>query len=464
MNITDYNCYICIIMIMRKSIYFCLSIILLLLTVCQKEPANTESVFTINTEAMYKELSILDDVLIQLNFGSGVIIDSLIFYGESGDLVLRTGAQSSSIKPLSISLQDFDNGQYTIVAFQYFQSKDSDPVWFTKDINKLSNLSIQHVDTIIDGILALGVTTETITVQNGICETTVTPKAAGSIIDFQQDGYTYFIPLPPVWLYCEKSCLGLYPGRNDESRWISFSSLPERIGCLEEGQPHHKFFTLINGEEITISLRRLYDDLTIWTYYEDSINLSPGSKWVYYYNFEPNTFYYGYLGSPEGADTFKKSQTGGDCALYPCMHWGASINEVEKYVSERTNEQGQNGILTITDKGAVLKYNIAYGLTEVYHFNNTDASDLMGVTYTFEGGDVLSKVIDSMKERSFEYIGFITQNFVYTIQFYISPDKQSEFIIYGNNCMPPVSKGYSSWTAYFYPVKQEDLDMFGIVL
>jgi hypothetical protein len=257
---------------MRKIVCLFVVSILVFFTACQKEPK--DSVFSIDTAAMYAELDIADEVSAQLNKGAGVIVDSAFVYGESGNIVARSGANTMRLEQVSMNLQGLKNGNYTLVAVQYFKSKNSQTVWFTTNTDKLTDIAIQYKDELIDGICALGVAMESISVQNGSIEKTVIPKAAGSIIDFQLEDYIKDssipegIELPPVWLYGHKRVTGFYPGHSGDDRWIVLSDQPEVIGKLEEGESHKKYFTLMNGNGVDVSIQLALVD-GFYSYYKD---------------------------------------------------------------------------------------------------------------------------------------------------------------------------------------------------
>lgn len=446
---------------MKRTIIFFSVAILTLFCACQKEPVIKDSVLTIDSVALYSELNITEEVKTQLNSGAGVIVDSIYVYEASGNLVSLIGVQSTGLEPVSMNIQGLENGNYTIVTFQYFKNKDGQTVWYTADAERLSNLSIRHANAVLDCFLALGVEKKDITVQNGSFETTVTPKAAGSIVDFQLEGYVkepndhYY--LPSIWLYGDICYSGICPGKTGDGYWVVTPEQPEIIGNLEEGQSHRKYFTLMNGEERTLSIRLASDGYINKVYYQDTISLSPGCNRVCYYNFNPDTFYYSYFGTPEGADAFKKSQSGCNSVYFPPLQWGVSKTDVEKYVSERTNETVLNGQLTVNDNGSTLKYSLIPGLTELYYFNNADATNLARVTFSYEGGLSMKKVKSSMEIQGYKYLGSIVDGVLVTF-YYLSPDGQSEFTIAPNSDIIYVPIGDYSWTASFFPVSQEDLD------
>lgn len=448
-----------------KRVVILVTTLLTLFSACQKEPK--VSGIGIDVSAMYTELNILDDVRAQLNSESGVIVDSVFVYSESGVLMTRTGVESSTLNSAPLNIQGLGDGHYTLVVLQYLNSTNGQTVWYTTDYTELSNMSVRHKDVLIDGIYALGVATETITVQNGLCERTIIPKAAGSVMDFQLEDYSNSLSdgipdnnhLPTIWLYGSSNCSGLYPGRDDTSRWIIQPDSSEIIGSMEEGQSQKKYFTLMNGDGLTVSVRIVSEDGFDYVYYEDSIKLSSGSNMVCYYDFTPETFYSGYIGTPEGFKAFKEAQDAEDCALYPFVQWGSSKADVEQFMQSRTDNPAPEGKMKVTDTRAYLEYSIAPGLSSEYVFKSKDATNLSSVRFTYKGGATSERVLNSMKKQGYKYLGSV-QNYK-TDFYYISPDRQTKFAIYQPDIILKL-KGYESWSASFSPVTQEDIDKFGI--
>ncbi len=452
---------------MKGRFFYIIGISGALVVACQKEPQNKNSVFVIDNVAMYTELNIKDDILVQFNLGSGVIVDSVLIYDESGKLYTQSGVESSMLSTVSLNLSELKNGNYTVVTYQFFKSKDDQPIWFTTDKGDIASLSIQHINTAIDDIYALGVATDVIEVQNGFCEAQIEPKAAGSIIAFQLDDYCNSpsdgIPndyhLPTIWLYGSSSCLGLYPGRDDTSRWMIQPDSSEIIGSMEEGQSQKKFFTLINGNAITISVRYNAESL-FYIFFQGIINLSPGSNLVCFYDFTPTSFYQGFCGTYEEFSVFKTQQENEDCGLYPCLQWGASKDEVDHYVKSRLHKPTGGGDNKVIGNKSYIEYKTLPGLSEAYAF---DSAGLSSVAYLYEGGNIWSEVISSMKKQGYSYLGPSLDPYYTTVyHYYLSPDMQTEFVIYSRLDFSWIPKGYSSWIALFFPSTQEDIDKFGI--
>ena len=444
--------------------YF-LSIIIsaLFLVACHNSLGREDVTFIIDTETLYTDLNLKEEMQSQLSTKSGVIVDSVFIYGETGKLVARIGMEVSSLAPTaSLSLPQLENGIYTVVVYQSFKKADGQCCWHSADAENISTLSIQHNEMYLDYYWALGVAKETITVNDGLFKTTLQPKAAGSIVEFQLDGYTKDLydpideELPPIWLYGESEFSGLYPGQEDNNRWFILADQPGIIGYLNEASPYQKFFTLMNGDGKTISVKK---DKTGWVYYQDEINLYPGSIAICYFDFSPESFYYAYCGTLEGAMVFKAEQVNQDCSLFPYVKWGASRWDVEQYLSSRTFYPCQPEQI-MKEGDSFVQYYIAPGLSETYAYLSPDTDKLSGVSFKYEGIVPQSEVEACMQKQGYRYIGQFPEDYYLGGRLYKSPDGQTEFIIQmGTDVIP--AKGFQSWNAFFLPVNHEDLAMLG---
>ena len=444
-----------------RRLFISTVLIIASLAACQKDPSGGRSV-RIDTAALYTNLEITEDVQSRLNTHSGTISDSEFVYGESGKLITRLGTESSSLGTVSLDIPKLDNGAYTLVAFQSFKDAGGETGWFSADGENLTTLRIMHADGPVEGYRALGVPKETLTVSNASPQMTIVPQAAGSIVDFQLEGYTKDRgdgDLPPVWLCGDTKVIGLYPGREDGSRWMVSPEQQEIIGSRRESQSSQKFFTLLNGDEKTITVCGRNESPS-WVYYQAELNLSPGSQAVCYYSFAPETFYNAFCGTPEEAEAFKAAQAGGDCSLDPCLEWGTTQTEVGRYLRSRAQYAcaKEEKIQAVSDLGTFVHYYSAPGLSEIYFFPSTETTNLSSVSFLYKDGCVtVSHVETCMLKKGFRYVGKSGDE----QSCYMSPDNQT-ILTLGPGSDVISAQGCASWSASFYPSTPDNLAMLGI--
>lgn len=449
---------------MRKIVLCFAFLGLFALVSCQKGKAGIDATLIINTKALYDELGIVEEIESCISTHSGIIVDSVFVYGLLGQLILRLGTETHSLSPVSFSLGDLEEGDYTVVVWQYYREEQEKERWFSLQSEELSSLCIHCVDNPMECIWSLGVATSAVTIDNSSDHFMMVPEAAGSIVDFQLNNYVkgpwdlFDQALPPVWLYGEKSVVGLYPGRNDKGRWMVFPDQQDALGRLEEGEHGRKFFTLLSGENITVSI--CGDGGSLRPYFQGKINLSPGCNSVCYYDFSPKTFYDAYCGTPEGAIVFMERQERGDVSLYPYTHWGASRTEVDQFLSSRDCFPCQDGEVKVWDSSLSVQFDIAPGLSETYVYQKTDATDLGCVVFEYEGVVSQEKVQSAMEHLGYKYLGERVLD-ISIARFYLSSDGQTEFVIHAASDVICLF-GINSWFAYFYPVNAEELAALGL--
>ena len=429
---------------------------MLALVACKRDPVPADdSAWGIEAAAMYEQLGIVDEVRAGLASGDYLILDSLLVYDGQGTLIARQGAQSDALGRVSMTIPDLPDGTYTFVLFQACSQAGNPGIWTAVDAGQLATLEIRCPDICVEGIHALGVAKEDVTIREGAMGTALTPRAAGSIVDFQVDNYSNanfeeaFQKLPTIRLYGSDYVAGFYP---DSGRYRILPGQKKAVGYLEDGQTNRKFFLLTDGSEMTFSVQTDYD----FVYYQDTISLSPGSKVACYYSFAPKTFFYACLGTPEAVEAFKAGHADEDCALYPCLQWGASRDEVDRYVKNRpVLPAGDGEVIERKDGVTQVRYEPAPGLAELCFFD--PSGKLVEVTYVHGGPVRLTYVQSCMQKQEFKYMGGFLQ-VVSIYRLYLSADEQTEFVAYSTSDII-WAEGYADWAATFVPFNPDDLDL-----
>lgn len=409
----------------------------------------------IEPAAMYEQLGIVDEVSTGLAQEDYLLVDSLLVYDSHGSLIARQGLKSDALGSKSIVIPGLPDGTYTFVIFQMCTKAGEPDLWTAVNAGQLEMLHFDNPNVCVDGVQAFGVKKESVTIRDGALGTTLIPRPAGSIVDFQIDNYVaknfvwFHDELPPVWLYGTDHIAGYSP---DSGRFLASPEQNKAIGYLEKGQSRHKFFLLTDGSQITVSVEEAGFSL-----YQDTINLPPGSNAVLYYSFAPKTFFNACLGTPEVVAAFRAGHSEDSCTLYPCLQWGYSREEVDTYVKNRMFLPCEDGKVSVGQNDiTVVEYNPAPGLTEYYFLDS--AGKLVEVDYDYDGPVELKNVISCMGKQGFMYIGSVEQYYDSIIyNQYLSADGQTELWLYQSDIVYAV--GYGSWFATFRPFNPDDLNL-----
>ena len=436
-------------------------VVSLALAACGKDPVPNETAFTIDTDAMYEELGITQDVKARLASGNYVLMDSLLVYDVQGSLVSRQGIESKQLGPVPVTVPELDNGTYSFVVFQTCRESGGKPGWDTFNAHQLSSLLIKQTENGMDYIGALGTACETVTVKDGIMQFSFAPQAAGCILEGRLDGYTrqnYFPglgqDLPKIKLSGKRMLIGLYPGRQDDSRWVFSSLSQETIGYLGEENPQRKFFVLANDNLMTVSLQAT--NFLNYTYYEDSVTPTRGGTYVCYYEFASNSFCNSYLGAAKDLDNFLAEKAMKFCALDPYLEWGtpySSAEEINAYVASRPYfpcGPGLSGSYRTLGGlvGKALKYELMPGLEEYYYFDSEDL--LIEVEYEYDGTVPIRQVKSGLQALGYQYLGWFPLYDYSVVSVHLSPSGKTQCMVFPTSDVV-YTIGVVPWAVVYQP-------------
>lgn len=158
------------------------------------EPEGYELKVTVNTAEMYEKLGIADELLATLADEpekSGVGI-SLYLYDASGNLVDSEDGVGirHDLQPIKAGLDDLENGSYTLLVVQAvtYEGEEGSYLDIEKE-EKLSTIEMwNRFGREIPATFAFGYKMVKVTISDGDAELTVTPAAAGSVVEFSLAG------------------------------------------------------------------------------------------------------------------------------------------------------------------------------------------------------------------------------------------------------------------------------------
>ena len=218
-----------------------------------------QDVITVNTASLYEKLGIAEQMSDQLAEGKYTLTDTILIYDQTGKLVSKLGAESSTLAPLTFKAQDLSDGSYTLVAWQSAYNNNGVRVWFTSDEEQLSTVGISTPYISIDCGWAVGYASASVTVKDGIIGASVTPEPMVSIVDVRVDNFPEDADIQSLKFYCrvENVVNGFYfdPSRSDADRWqIEDGNHWEDIATVNPGHSGGKFISICNGVSKNISV------------------------------------------------------------------------------------------------------------------------------------------------------------------------------------------------------------------
>ena len=218
-----------------------------------------QDVITVNTASLYEKLGIAEQIKDRLSEGKITLTDTILIYDQTGMLVSKLGAESSTLDSLTFKTTDLSDGTYTLVVWQSTYNNKGARAWYVSDEEQLSTVGIKTSNGSIDGCWAVGYASASVTVKDGIVGASVTPEPMVSIVDVRVDNYPQDAEMQSLQFYCyvENVTRGFYldPSRSDADRWqIEAGNHWEGLAAVYPGESGGKYISLCNDISKKITL------------------------------------------------------------------------------------------------------------------------------------------------------------------------------------------------------------------
>ena len=353
-------------------------------------PALGNASVKVNVAALYEELGITNVMQQVLGQGDWAVEGRVLIYDEEGNLIKELSKTTKQLTTVSFDLNNLPNGTYTLVGYQSINESD---VWKLVDKEKLSTVKLSAGYLHLYYYRALGLVTQTVTINGNTVEAELTPKAAGAMIDLRMDraGYNNLMSLS---IQRHANAIFLDPARSEEDR-LEYD-LAENLssGYLYEGSSRDKYFVLASGDMNTIFWYLNPDDDYFWAeWWDQPISLRPGAQLVYYYDKNPQLFYKTYVGPAAGFEAWQAKKAEERFLLKPIAPYGASQDELKQYLDAAGIYYYYFGENEISPRDKEVYYNLnSYGYFDV-SFLIREGEGLVGSYYNYYLDDIqLSQV------------------------------------------------------------------------
>ena len=296
----------------------------------------------INTSALYEELGIVDEMNEFLADSKNYVYATVLVYDHDGKLVTTTTQKSRTLQPMSINAGEIQDGTYTMVALQ--SAAGDACVWTLTDQANLSTVKVAIADrTLLPSTVALGTTSQTISVSDGQFQATVSPKAAGCIVEGQVENLSEEEGLTALSLLYMADIRGIYldPARTGGDRLDMvdtsghrFSQLGDKTTVLS-GSLKWKGFALYCADDVKLYIAKYSPDSQedlFWTLSFGNTELKAGGKYVFYYDFAPQQLFNTYVGTQQGLDAWKTDRAQAPLAIKPFLQFGSNLDGVKDYL------------------------------------------------------------------------------------------------------------------------------------
>ncbi len=418
-------------------------------------PVCGRAMITVNTAALYDELENTDLVSTDLDDGKISLVDTVLIYDQTGNLVIKLGAKSSTLQPITFDSEDLFNGTYTLVVWQTAVNNQYDVLpWYISGEEQLSTVNLTTPYENIGGAFALGYAAATVAINNGFTNVDLQPKSLGSVVDVHVDNFTEDTGYSRLALTGGNSqyvfgCK-LDPSLPEEDRWIKGSDKSETICYIATGDTGRKVFTLTHGDNVKYVLWGLKNNKWEWII-ESYYNLGTGDKTAYYFDMKRRSWQPPFFGTPEDFEAWKADRDEGILVVDPCLDWGCSIDDVEQHVKAKQWWAYGNDKLEIWEAWGMWHkwYYVASSLTEQYLFKTEDGQNLNVVLSICHDSSVpLDVAHNSLLKQGYTCAGKVVFPGYAPRDIYFSADGKTEVqtILYGDG----------RWEIFYQPTDPDD--------
>ena len=427
---------------------------------CKKENPDELDTITVNTAAIYEELGIEDEMSQALVDSVCTITDTLLIYDQSGQLVMKLGATSNELQPLTLNAEGLADGTYTLVLWQ--AGNLGEATWLLSDEENLSTVKLTAPATPMDFSLAAGCVSTTVMVKKGIVGANLTPKAIGSVIDMQIDELSPTSSFSTFSLYDVQSqhYIGIYlnPALGVDDRWITepLNETRNSVCTVEKETPNGKFFTLSHGEDMEFQLWGIRNQ------HEDSLSMmnhktfGAGENLVCYLNTSRYYWQPPFLGSTEAFYAWKADRDAGHIVTEPYLNWGASIAEVQQHMNAKNWWTDGNLEIDFWEEpyhSWHKWYFVAPYLTEQYLYETQDGQNLSFVLCYCWCPSIPAETRDELLLRlGFQNTGETVEFDGYTYDHFLSADGVTEALTQ----FIPEPGYHNCWETIFRPLNNQN--------
>lgn len=416
----------------KQSALIGCAIAMFAMTACSTDDNPTDNsgraLIQLNTDFLYNELKIPNSASSLLQNDDIKLVGAVLIYDEEGYLVKEMTDTIDNLAPITFDAGRLTNGTYTFVAFQHIF--DNYQLWELQDKDQLSTVKIFKDRKRVLYYRALGVVSQTVTIDGSIGLVEMTPKAAGTMIDVHVNRTENLNN--DISLSIQKQGIGIYldPALSDAERIEYAPEVNLSSTYLYPNESYYPYFVLTEGNMNSILFHWHPEENLYWSvWWNQPISLKPGTRISYYYDDTPQLFYKTYVGPYDDFDAWYQDSREHLYALKPLVPYGATKEEAMQYMAESGVYNYLKEIGTIDGSPAMW-----YPLDPTSKFNlfvlvNEEKGVYCNV-FTYNKDDIpLSLVEDEIIKMGYVFSKEeVSENA--TKRFYISPDGNEEVLLY----------------------------------
>ena len=448
----------------KMAVAVCCLVFVCLATSCSKDE-ETESVYkkaavTINTAELYNGLGISADVNKALQSEGYDIDATLLIYNAQGVLVKKYVENLKNLEPIHFDLNELADGSYTMVAYQEGRIEKAD-AWEMVGEESLSTVYIKQLHKCVVSLLAIGTDGKVVEIKNGQAEVSLTPKAAGTLMDVDIDRDEEFNNKVNIWMDKAPTGLFLNPQLNEDERltYKEENTWGVVISPLNE-KGSTSYFILARGKQYFDA--DYYDEndqewKELW--WGQYVNIESGKKTMFYYDCHPQLMYKCYLGSREKYADWKQAHDTKGLKLEPIVPFGTNLDVLEEAIHDSPFDINEEYEMRQIGSDWVKIHNLwpSGELVVVYFYETQDGKNAKACTYQYDGPLFpFEQMREEIVKWGYEYKGFFTDPTLQLPNYvYLTPDGKDEIQIWESVTSSGEVEG---WQICLHPYDQEDFD------
>ena len=298
-------------------------------------------------------------------------------------------------------------------------------------------------------------------IKNGQAEVSLTPKAAGTLMDVDIDRDEEFNNKVNIWMDKAPTGLFLNPQLNEDERltYKEENTWGVVISPLNE-KGSTSYFILARGKQYFDA--DYYDEndqewKELW--WGQYVNIESGKKTMFYYDCHPQLMYKCYLGSKEKYADWKQAHDTKGLKLEPIVPFGTNLDVLEEAIHDSPFDINEEYEMRQIGSDWVKIHNLwpSGELVVVYFYETQDGKNAKACTYQYDGPLFpFEQMREEIVKWGYEYKGFFTDPTLQLPNYvYLTPDGKDEIQIWESVTSSGEVEG---WQICLHPYDQEDFD------
>ena len=349
-------------------------------------------------------------------------------YDEDGALVASTDSYSQTLNTQSLSFSDIDTGSYTLVCIQMLVNSSNSyqsAAWTISGTSKLSTIAVTTSYTGLKYYHAVAKSTSSVTVGTSNTSVSVSTKPLGCLIDigyenFGDYGMTlvgFFLDQYAIGYYFDPSLSGTeqyYYGDSysGEHEWTSIAKTYDTDDIDDSGEMNGYYFIKSGETTYCFGISSVYDGESNDFFISmpsggESFTFEDGEYYqAYIYYTDNSNVYETYLGSHDDFDEWYEGVSAGT-VWTPCTDWGASVADVQSYMSGYEMTVGSDGTAVWDGSAYYLQYTGNSPATDIYCYFSSETGSYYTVDTYYDSSLITEEeIIEYLDENYTFYTSF----------------------------------------------------------